>query len=315
MTASTIALVTGANKGIGFEVAAQLAARGMTVLLAARDARRGEAAAARLRATATGVSTDMTAPDAATMDRPGFTTMDGPGPGEADGPGFSGTNGPGFSGTDRAGPIGMDSAGSGGTYKPAGFDIHPLVLDVTDTATIQAAAAHVADRYGRLDVLVNNAGISGHHAGEAPSTTRPELVRQVFETNVVGVLMVTNAFLPLLRRSPAARIVNVSSGVGSLTHHTNPDHYMSGLPASAVYPPSKTALNALTIQYAKELRKDGILVNAAAPGACATDFTKDLGLPITRTAADGAAIIVRLATLGPDGPTGGFFDDDGTVPW
>ncbi|MEU4224440.1 SDR family NAD(P)-dependent oxidoreductase [Nonomuraea sp. NPDC026600] len=190
-----------------------------------------------------------------------------------------------------------------------------FVLDVTDPAAIEAAAAHVADRYGHLDVLVNNAGISGHQAGEAPSTTRPELVREVFETNVVGVLMVTNAFLPLLRRAPAARIVNVSSGVGSLTHHTTPDHYMSRLLASAVYPPSKTALNALTIQYAKELRKDGILINAAAPGGCATDFTKDLGLHITRTAADGAAIIVRLATLGPDGPTGGFFDDDGTTPW
>ncbi|MFD1539979.1 SDR family oxidoreductase [Nonomuraea guangzhouensis] len=247
MTATTIALVTGANKGIGFEVAAQLAARGMTVLLAARDAQRGEAAAARLCS--------------------------------------------------------------------ASADVHPLVLDVTDPVAIQTAAAHVADRFGHLDVLVNNAGISGHQAGDAPSTTRPELVREVFETNVVGVLMVTNAFLPLLRRAPAARIVNVSSGVGSLTHHTTPDHYMSGLPASAVYPPSKTALNALTIQYAKELGEDGILVNAAAPGACATDFTKDLGLRITRTAADGAAIIVRLATLGPDGPTGGFFDDEGTMPW
>ncbi|MEU8144141.1 SDR family NAD(P)-dependent oxidoreductase [Nonomuraea sp. NPDC048901] len=287
MTTSKIALVTGANKGIGFEVAAQLAARGMTVLLAARDARRGEAAAARLRATAT----DMDTPDSATMDQLDPGGAEGPGSGEADRSGFGGV--------DRA----------------VGVDIHPIVLDVTDAATIQAAAAHVADRYGRLDVLVNNAGISGHHAGEAPSTTRPELVRQVFETNVVGVLMVTNVFLPLLRRAPAARIVNVSSGVGSLSHHTTSDHYMSGIPASAVYPPSKTALNALTIQYAKELRADGILVNAAAPGACATDFTKDLGLPITRTAADGAAVIVRLATLGPDGPTGGFFDDDGTVPW
>ncbi|MGW4801410.1 SDR family NAD(P)-dependent oxidoreductase, partial [Nonomuraea sp. NPDC004297] len=151
--------------------------------------------------------------------------------------------------------------------------------------------------------------------GLTPAVTPPEVLREVFETNVVGVLMVTNAMLPLLRRSPAARIVNVSSGVGSLRHHTDPAHYLAALPASATYPPSKTALNSLTVQYAKELRADGILVNAAAPGACATDFTKDLPFAITRTAADGAAVIVRLATLGPDGPTGGFHDDDGPVPW
>ena len=244
MTATKIALVTGANRGIGYEVAAQLAARGATVLLAARDPNQGQKAAATL-----------------------------------------------------------------------GPNVWPLELDVTAPATIEAAAAHVTDRHGRLDILVNNAGISGYRQGQHPSSTPPELVRAVFETNVIGVLMVTNAFLPLLRRSPAARIVNVSSGVGSLTHHTDPGHYMSAIPPSATYPPSKTALNALTIQYAKELRDEGILVNAAAPGACATDFTKDLGLRISRTAADGAAVIVRLASLGPDGPTGGFHDDDGTMPW
>ncbi|MFC4119637.1 SDR family NAD(P)-dependent oxidoreductase [Nonomuraea zeae] len=158
-------------------------------------------------------------------------------------------------------------------------------------------------------MLVNNAG----PAGEQPSATAASTVREVLETNVVGVLMVTNALLPLLRRSAAARIVNVSSGVGSLAHHTDPAHYMSGLPASATYPVSKTALNQLTVQYAKELRGDGILVNAAAPGGCATDLTKDLPFAITRTAADGAA--VALATLAPGGPTGGFFDDDGIVRW
>ncbi|MDP4508446.1 SDR family NAD(P)-dependent oxidoreductase [Nonomuraea turcica] len=242
MTDNTTALVTGANKGIGYEVAAGLAAKGMTVLLGSRDRTRGEQAAARLRA--------------------------------------------------------------------AGGDVRPIVLDVTDPATIEAAAAGLP----RLDVLVNNAGISGPLLG-LPSTTTAATVREVFETNVIGVLMVTNALLPLLRRSPAGRIVNVSSGVGSLGHHTDPEHYMSGLPASATYPVSKTALNQLTVQYAKELSKDGILVNAAAPGACATDFTKDLPFPITRTAAEGAAVIVKLATLPPDGPTGGFFDDAGTVPW
>ncbi|MEV4171481.1 SDR family oxidoreductase [Nonomuraea sp. NPDC049709] len=239
---TTTALVTGANKGIGYEVAAGLAARGMTVLLGCRDRARGEEAADRLRAT--------------------------------------------------------------------GADVRPILLDVTDPATVQAAAGSLT----RLDVLVNNAGISGP-IGPQPSATDARTMREVFETNVIGVLTVTNAMLPLLRRSPAARIVNVSSGVGSLTHHTDPAHYMSGLPASATYPPSKTALNSLTVQYAKELHKDGILVNAAAPGACATDFTKDLPFSITRTAADGAAIIIELATLGPDGPTGGLFDDAGTVPW
>ncbi|WP_188194984.1 SDR family NAD(P)-dependent oxidoreductase [Nonomuraea sp. SYSU D8015] len=242
MTEKITALVTGANKGIGHEVAAGLAARGMTVLLGSRDRTRGEAAAARLRA--------------------------------------------------------------------AGADVRPVVLDVTDPATIEAVATGLT----RLDVLVNNAGISGP-LNEPPSATSPRTLREVFETNVIGVLTVTNALLPLLRRSPAARIVNVSSGVGSLAHHTDPDHYMSGLPASATYPISKTALNQLTVQYAKELRKDGILVNAAAPGACATDFTKDLPFPITRTAADGAAIVIKLATLPADGPTGGFFDDAGAVPW
>ncbi|TDD47097.1 SDR family NAD(P)-dependent oxidoreductase [Nonomuraea terrae] len=174
----------------------------------------------------------------------------------------------------------------------------------------RAAAASL----DRLDVLVNNAGVSGP-LGEPPSGTPAATLREVFETNVVGVLMVTNAVLPLLRRSPAPRVVNVSSGVGSLAHQTDPGHYMSGLPASATYPLSKTALNQLTVQYARELRKDGILVNPAAPGACATDFTKDLPFPITRTAAQGAAVVIRLATLPADGPTGGFFDDDGRVPW
>ncbi|MFI7612946.1 SDR family NAD(P)-dependent oxidoreductase [Nonomuraea terrae] len=236
------ALVTGANKGIGHEVAAGLAARGMSVLLGSRDRARGERAAARLRA--------------------------------------------------------------------EGGDVRPVVLDVTDPATIQAAAASL----DRLDVLVNNAGVSGP-LGEPPGGTPAATLREVFETNVVGVLMVTNAVLPLLRRSPAPRVVNVSSGVGSLAHQTDPGHYMSALPASATYPVSKTALNQLTVQYARELRKDGILVNAAAPGACATDFTKDLPFPITRTAAQGAAVVIRLATLPADGPTGGFFDDDGRVPW
>jgi NAD(P)-dependent dehydrogenase (short-subunit alcohol dehydrogenase family) len=243
---AAIALVTGANKGIGFEIARQLASAGMTVLLAARDLQRRDQAAAALRS--------------------------------------------------------------------EGLDVRPVTLDVTGPASVQAAAQQVGADFGRLDVLVNNAGIAGSGAGR-PGTADLDAVRAVFETNVFGVMRVTNAMLPWLKRSAAGRIVNVSSGVGSMGYMTNPDHYMSRLRAVAAYPASKAALNALTVQYAKELRPLGILVNATAPGACATDFTKNLGMAISRTAADGAAIAVKLATLGPDGPAGGFFDDDGPVPW
>lgn len=243
----TVALVSGANKGIGREIAAQLAALGMTVLLGSRDSRRGEETAGALRA--------------------------------------------------------------------AGGDVHPIALDVTNPATIRDAAEHVDERFGRLDALVNNAGISGDNNRQRPGSADLEVVREVFETNFFGVIMVTDAMLPLLRRSPQARIVNMSSDMGSLGNMTNPKHYMSRIAGFAAYPPSKTALNALTVQYAKDLRGAGILVNAAAPGATATDFTKHLDRQITRTASEGAAIAVRLATLGPDGPTGGFFDDEGAVPW
>jgi NAD(P)-dependent dehydrogenase (short-subunit alcohol dehydrogenase family) len=123
---------------------------------------------------------------------------------------------------------------------------------------------------------------------------------------------VTNAMLPLLRRSPAPRIVNLSSHAASLTITSGPDGRLATLPQSAAYAPSKAALNALTVQYANELRKDGILINAAAPGFCATDINNHSG---HRTAAQGAAVVVRLATLGADGPTGGFFSEDGPMPW
>jgi NAD(P)-dependent dehydrogenase (short-subunit alcohol dehydrogenase family) len=239
----TIALVTGANKGIGREIVAQLAALGMTVLLGARDQQRREEAAAALHG--------------------------------------------------------------------AGADVHPIALDVTDLHSVRDAAAHIDERFGRLDVLVNNAGITGVR-GQSPSTADLAEVRAVFDTNYFGVMAVTNAMLPLLLRSSAPRIVNVSSGVGSIAAMSDPEDPLAGLPASAAYVPSKTALNSLTVQYAKELRKDNVLVNAADPGYCATDLNNHSGY---RTAAQGAAVAVRLATLGPDGPTGGFFGDDGPVPW
>jgi NAD(P)-dependent dehydrogenase (short-subunit alcohol dehydrogenase family) len=245
-----VALVTGANKGIGRAAAEELAALGMTVLIGARDPRRGEEAAAALRA--------------------------------------------------------------------AGGDAHALVLDVTDPATVQNAAQRIEEGFGHLDVLVNNAGITGsgqvspdQARDRLPSTVEVSLVRAVFETNVLGIITVTNAMLPLLRRSPAPRIVNVSSSAGSLTLASDPDGPLAGF-TSAAYTPSKTALNALTVQYANELRTDGVLVNSADPGFVDTDLNNRTG---HLTPAEGAAVVVRLATLGPDGPTAGFFNEDGPVPW
>ncbi|MFG2089410.1 MULTISPECIES: SDR family NAD(P)-dependent oxidoreductase [unclassified Spirillospora] len=246
-----VALVTGANKGIGRAAAGQLAAQGMTVLVGARDPERGEEAAAALRA--------------------------------------------------------------------AGGDAHALTLDVTDQAAARAAAGRIRERFGRLDALVNNAGITGSGQvspmdahDQVPSSVDLDMVRAVFETNVFGVIAVTNAMLPLLRRSPAPRIVNVSSHAASLTLTGDPDGPFAALLPSAAYTPSKAALSAVTVQYANELRKDGVLVNAAAPGFVDTDSNDHTG---HLTPAQGAAVVVRLATLADGGPTGGFFSEDGPVPW
>ncbi|HEX2177076.1 MAG TPA: SDR family oxidoreductase [Nocardioidaceae bacterium] len=250
-TQRKVALVTGANKGIGRGAAVQLAAQGMTVVIGARDPRRGEEAAAALRAT--------------------------------------------------------------------GGDVCAVTLDVTDPATVQAAAKQVGARFDHLDVLINNAGITGSGQvspadayDQVPSTVDLGMVRAVFETNVFGVISVTNAMLPLLRRSPAPRIVNVSSHASSLTITSDPDGPFATLLPSAAYAPSKTALTALTVQYANELRKDGILVNAVAPGFVATDSNNHTGFLAVE---QGAAVVVRLATLAPDGPTAGFFGAEGPVPW
>jgi NAD(P)-dependent dehydrogenase (short-subunit alcohol dehydrogenase family) len=201
-----------------------------------------------------------------------------------------------------------------GEQAAARLGARPLVLDVTDAASVRAAAPQVDDWFGRLDVLVNNAGISGGRTGQIPGEVDLDTIRAVFETNFFGVIQVTESFLPLLRKSAGARIVNVSSGTGSLHWQTDPDHYFAARVALAGYPTSKTALNMLTVQYAKALAADHIAVNAVAPGACGTDFAKELGLTSERTAAEGAAIAVHLATS-EDSPTGGFFQDDGAVPW
>jgi NAD(P)-dependent dehydrogenase (short-subunit alcohol dehydrogenase family) len=156
---------------------------------------------------------------------------------------------------------------------------------------------------------VNNAAITGGMP-QAPTTVDPATVLAVADTNVVGVIRVTNAMLPLLRRSPSPRIVNVSSSVGSLTLQTKPGSDTG--PISAAYSPSKTYLNALMIQYAKELQDTNILINNCCPGFVATDLNGHRG---TRTPEQGAAIAIRLATLPDDGPTGRFFNDDGPVAW
>jgi NAD(P)-dependent dehydrogenase (short-subunit alcohol dehydrogenase family) len=243
MTEDTrIALVTGANKGIGFEIVRGLAERGATVLLGARDGERRAAAVSRLAAD--------------------------------------------------------------------GLVVEGVALDVTDADSVAAAAGFVAERFGRLDVLVNNAGISGGRT-QAPGDGLVE-VRRVFEVNVFGVLTVTDAMLPLLRRSAAGRIVNLSSTVGSLTAMTDEDGPLAGMPAMLGYPVSKTALNAVTAQYAKLLRKDGITVNSVCPGYVATDLNGFAGY---RTPEQGAAIAIEMSFADAAGPTAGFFDEAGRVAW
>ncbi|WNV87135.1 SDR family NAD(P)-dependent oxidoreductase [Umezawaea sp. Da 62-37] len=195
------------------------------------------------------------------------------------------------------------------TLRADGVDAFGVHLDVTDDASVAAAAALIEERAGRLDILVNNAGVAGPWPAK-PSTTTPDAVREVVETNVLGLIRVTNAMLPLLRRSEHPRIVNQSSHVASLTLQTTPGVELGGV--DGAYSPTKTFLNAVTIQYAKELAGTGIMINNACPGFVATDLTHFQG---ARTPEEGARIAIRLATLPDDGPTGGLFDDDGVVPW
>ena len=244
-----VALVTGANQGIGFQIAKDLVAHGFTVLVGSRNMERGEAAA------------------------------------------------------EEVGP-----------------DAHALQLDVTDQASIAAAASRVRDEFGRLDMLVNNAAIS--HAGK-PGRSLAELmqsnrasvasldeVRSVFETNVFGVIAVTQAMLPLLREASAGRIVNVGSGVGSLTLNADPAWpYREGFGVG--YAASKTALNAITLSFAIELESTNVKVNVASPGFTATALNNFEG---TDTVEQGARNPVRVA-LDPNGATGTFSGPDGPLPW
>ncbi len=241
MADNKVALITGANKGIGKEIARQLGALGMTVLVGARDKQRGVEAAAEL------------------------------------------------------------SAG--------GADAHAVLLDVTDQAGIDAAAQQIESEHGRLDVLVNNAGIA-LDTGSA-STLDLDTLRRTYDTNVFGVFAVTKALLPLLRQSETGRIVNVSSGLGSLSQNADPDwDYVAVKPLA--YNSSKAALNMMTVIFAAELKDMGIKVNAADPGYTATDLNQNQG---HQTVEQGAIVAVRLATLPEAGPTGGFYDENGPVPW
>jgi NAD(P)-dependent dehydrogenase (short-subunit alcohol dehydrogenase family) len=241
MSEQRVAVVTGANKGIGLEIARQLAREGITVFIGSRDETRGRAAAEKLRA--------------------------------------------------------------------EGLDARPLRLDVTDDASVAAAFSQLRESPGRLDILVNNAGIAIDDG--PPSVISMDVLRRTYETNVFGVVRVTQALLPLLRRSDAGRIVNLSSGLGSLTQNSDPSWAFAGVKYLA-YNTSKSAVNAITVQFAHELRNTPIKVNAADPGYVATDMNRHQGV---RSVEQGASTPVRLATLPASGPTGGYFNDEGPVPW
>lgn len=239
-TKKKTALITGANKGIGYEIAAGLGRLGFRVGVGARDMARRDEAVEKLRAD--------------------------------------------------------------------GLDVFGVPLDVTDDASVAAAAA-LLEEEGGLDVLVNNAAITGGMPQE-PSKVSAEQVLAVVNTNVVGVIRVTNSMLPMLLRAASPRIVNVSSTVGSLTLQTAQVESVG--PISAAYSPTKSYLNAITIQYAKELADTGILINAGCPGYVATDLNGHRG---TRTPQQGAAIFLELATLPDGGPSGTFSDETGIQPW
>jgi NAD(P)-dependent dehydrogenase (short-subunit alcohol dehydrogenase family) len=245
----TNALITGANKGIGFAAASRLGRSGVKVLVGARDTERGEEAVALLRGQQ--------------------------------------------------------------------VDAEAVEIDVTDLASVRAAAARVQSDHGHLDILVNNAGV-------LPEATAPDhgagpidlqMFRTTFDTNVFGAVAVIEAFLPLLSAAPVGRIVNVSSTLGSLADQADPEsgYYGMVLPA---YQTSKAALNAMTIVISKALADTTIKVNAVCPGWVKTD----LGGPDNKAAApmtpdEGAVVVAQMALIDVDGPTGGFFDQRGPVRW
>ena len=251
MNDKRVALVTGANQGVGFQVAKELVANGLTVFVGSRNFERGEAAA-----------------------------------------------------------------------KEIGSGAIALQLDVTDQASISAAAERIREEFGRLDLLVQNAAISNTRKGNLslqeyakitlPSNVSLDEVRAVWETNVFGVLAVYQAMLPLLRESSDARIVNVSSGVGSLTANADPTFPYRQM-FGPVYPASKTALNGITLAMMIELESTGIKVNLVSPAFTKTNLN---GYEGTESVEDGSREVVRVALLGPDDPTGTFTRwENTTIPW
>ncbi len=244
MSAKKIALITGANKGIGLETARQLASQhGVHVLIGARDIKKGESAAAKLT--------------------------------------------------------------------KEGLEAEPIAIDVTDPQSIAAAAKRVGEKFGRLDILINNAGVMLDDHSKKVSEQPLDTWRKTFDTNLFGVIAVTQAFLPLLKKSGAGRIVNLSSILGSITLHGEP-----GSPVydtkTAAYNVSKTAVNAWTVQLAYELKDTKIKVNAVHPGWVKTDMG---GEEAPMEIADGAKTSVALATIGPDGPNGSYSHLGEKLPW
>lgn len=237
-----IALVTGANKGIGYEIAKGLARQQMTVLLGCRDMAHAEKAAAQLA-------------------KEGLASV-------------------------------------------------PVHLDVTRAETITSAVAQIEAAHGKLDVLVNNAGIAREWQFK-PSQVDLNLVHEIYATNLFGPIAVIQAMLPLLLRSSGGRIVNVSSSLGSLALTSDPGSPLAQLPCLG-YSSSKAALNAVTVQFANELRGTPVKVNAVCPGYVATDLNNHSG---SRTPEQGARVAIQMATIPQDGPTGGYFNEDGRIPW
>ncbi len=237
-----IALVTGANKGLGFETAKQLLEQDIEVLLGVRNEVAGRDAQENLQT------------------------------------------------------LGLNS--------------EIAVIDVSDESSIIETAERIDQDYGKLDILVNNAGVM-LDLGQAIDEVSTETMRNTFEVNVIGPSNVIKYMLPLLKKSEAGRIVNVSSGLGSLYQNADPN-YMYYPYKLLAYNSSKSALNSITLSYAFALKDSKIKINSADPGFCKTDLNGNIG---PRSPKDGARIAVKLATIDKDGPHGGFFDDNGIVPW